>query len=98
MEAYDFRRPSSLAREHSRALELAFETFARQWGTQLTAKVRVISQVISDGVQMLKYDEYAASLPLETTMVLCTIDGSTPDAVIQFPMGAGLDRPGAARE
>lgn len=90
MEAYDFRRPSSLAREHSRALELAFETFARQWGTQLTAKVRVISQVISDGVQMLKYDEYAASLPLETTMVLCTIDGSTPDAVIQFPMGAAL--------
>lgn len=35
-EAYDFRRPMTLAREHGRVFEMAFETFARQWGTQLT--------------------------------------------------------------
>ena len=87
---YDFRRPTTLAREHSRVLELAFETFARQWGTQLTAKVRVLSQVEVDTVQMQTYDEYAASLPPTTAMVLCELENVAPKAVIQFPTVAAL--------
>lgn len=87
---YDFRRPTTLAREHSRVLELAFETFARQWATQLTAKVRVLSQVTCDSVQMQTYDEYAASLPPTTAMVLCELEGIAPRGVIQFPTVAAL--------
>jgi flagellar motor switch protein FliM len=87
---YDFRRPTTLAREHSRVLELAFETFARQWATQLTAKVRVLSQVTCMSVQMQTYDEYAASLPATTAMVLCELDGLAPKGVIQFPTVAAL--------
>jgi flagellar motor switch protein FliM len=87
---YDFRRPTTLAREHSRVLELAFETFARQWATQLTAKVRVLSQVTCDSVAMQTYDEYAASLPATTAMVLCELDGVVPKGVIQFPTVAAL--------
>jgi flagellar motor switch protein FliM len=89
-EVYDFARPSTLAREHARALELAFETFARQWGTQLTAKVRVLSQVTSEGVEMMTYDEYAASLPPLTAMVLLPIEDIEPKAVLQFPLSAAL--------
>ncbi|MHA7274059.1 hypothetical protein ACX80Z_11555 [Arthrobacter sp. TMT4-20] len=33
IEVYDFSCPTTLAREHARVLELAFETFARQRGT-----------------------------------------------------------------
>lgn len=87
---YDFKRPSTLAREHSRMLELAFETFARQWGTQLTAKVRVLSQVTCEQVLMLTYDEYAAGLPATTAMVLCTLTDCDPKSVLQFPTGAAL--------
>jgi flagellar motor switch protein FliM len=90
VEAYDFRRPTTLAREHTRVLELAFETFARQWGTQLTAQVRVISQVGCEQVLMCTYDEYAASLPATTAMVLCTLEGVDAKAVIQFPTSAAL--------
>ncbi|MEX1080045.1 MAG: flagellar motor switch protein FliM [Homoserinimonas sp.] len=90
VELYDFRRPTTLAREHSRVLELSFETFARQWGTQLTAKVRVVSQVTCEEVLMQTYDEYAAALPPTTTMVLCELEGADPKAVIQFPAAAGL--------
>ncbi len=89
-EPYDFRRPTTLAREHSRVLELAFETFARQWGTQLTAKVRVVSQVTCEQVAMQTYDEYAAGLPSTTAMVLCAIEGMESKAVIQFPASAAL--------
>ena len=90
VEIYDFRRPTTLAREHSRVLELAFDTFARQWGTQLTAKVRAMSQVTSDQVVMYTYDEYAASLPATTAMVLCTLGDLSSKAVIQFPTSSAL--------
>lgn len=90
---YDFRRPTTLAREHARVLELAFETFARQWGTQLTAKVRVMSQVSLDYLCMQAYDDYVALLPATTTMVLCETPGSgaKAKAVIQFPAAAALN-------
>lgn len=90
VEPYDFRRPTTLAREHSRVLELAFETFARQWGTQLTAKVRAVSQVTCDEVVMKTYDEYAAALPPTTAMVLCAIEGLDAKAVFQFPAASAL--------
>nr|WP_269437417.1 MULTISPECIES: flagellar motor switch protein FliM [unclassified Arthrobacter] len=90
VEVYDFSRPTTLAREHARVLEMAFDTFARQWGTQLTAKVRVLSQVTSEQVQVLSYDEYAASLPDNTGMVLFNMAATSAKAVIQFPMDAAL--------
>ena len=90
VEPYDFRRPTTLAREHSRVLELALETFARQWGTQLTAKVRVISQVTCEQIIMETYDGYASALPATTAMILCTLQGIDARAVIQFPASAAL--------
>lgn len=90
VEPYDFRRPTTLAREHSRVFELAFETFARQWGTQLTATVRAVSQVTCEEVVMQTYDEYAAALPSTTAMVLCALDGVDAKAVFQFSTSSGL--------
>lgn len=87
---YDFRRPSTLAREHSRVLEVAFDTFARQWGTQLSAKVRMMAQISCEQVIMLRYDDHAAALPAETAMVLCGIAGSDAKAVLQFPAADAL--------
>lgn len=90
VELYDFRRPTTLAREHSRILEVGFETFARQWGTQLTAKVRVKSTVTVESVIMQTYDDYVASLPATTTMVLCALEGVGAKMVFQFPTAAAL--------
>jgi flagellar motor switch protein FliM len=39
---------------------------------------------------MQTYDEYAASLPATTAMVLCELDGFAPRGVIQFPTVAAL--------
>jgi flagellar motor switch protein FliM len=71
-------------------LELAFDTFARQWGTQLTAKVRLFSQVTFESVQMLGYDEYAAGLPPTTAMILLSLSDTEPRAVLQFPTLSAL--------
>lgn len=90
VELYDFRRPTTLAREHSRVLETAFESFARQWATQLTAKIRVKSIVSGPSLIMQTYDEYIESLPSTTTMVLFTISGHESKMVIQFPTEVSL--------
>jgi len=91
VQVYDFRRPATLAREHTRTLELAFETFARQWGTQLTAKVRVMSQVTLLGVCMRTYDDYVSELPATTAMILCDIENLEAKAVVQFPAAGALN-------
>lgn len=84
-EAYDFRRPMTLAREHGRVLEMAFETFSRQWGTQLTSRLRVVANVTLESVEMRSYDEYVGSLPPMTTMVLCAVEPGRTTAVLQLP-------------
>lgn len=60
---YDFRRPTTMPREHVRALEVAFETFARQWSTLLLTRLRQPSQVVLVGVEAITYDDYVRSLP-----------------------------------
>jgi flagellar motor switch protein FliM len=90
VEPYDFRRPTTLAREHSRILEGAFDSFARQWGTQLTAKVRTKSVATTESVIVQTYDEYVASLPTVTCMVRCVLGDNPNKMVVQFPTPAAL--------
>ncbi len=84
-ETYDFRRPMTLAREHGRVLEMAFETYARQWGTQLTSRLRVVASVTLESVEMKSYDEYVGHLPSMTTMVLCGVEPGRSTGVLQLP-------------
>lgn len=83
--SYDFRSPATLAREQARSLDLAFETFARQWGTQLTAKLRTICRVAAAGVAISAYDDYTAKLPAGVALALIPFPGVTPRAVFQLP-------------
>lgn len=89
-EPYDFRRPMTMAREHARVLEMAFETFARQWGNQLTARLRAMAQVTLDGLSLTSYDEYVRTLPGTTAMMLCTIEQTRQTAVVQVPVHTSM--------
>ncbi len=89
-ETYDFRRPMTLAREHGRVLEMAFETYARQWATQLTSRLRVVSSVTLESVEMRSYDEYVGGLPAMTAMVMCGVEPGRSSAVLQLPMDTAM--------
>lgn len=71
---YDFRRPIKLSREHMRALQIAFETYARSCSTQLTTRLRVTSSVTLAGIDQLNYDEYVQSLNNPTVIAMVTLD------------------------
>lgn len=89
-ELYDFSRPAALSRDQSRMLELVYETFARQWGTQLTAKVRVVSRVTFRGTELRTYDEYVSALPETSALVLLSLDGAAARGILQFPTASAL--------
>ena len=85
---YDFERSATLSREHARALELAFETFARQWSADLSGKIRGRATVSVEYVRMLTYGEYAQSLPTTTALVVCALPDSAERMIVQFPSSA----------
>ena len=89
-EPYDFRRPMTLAREHGRVLEMAFETFGRQWATLLTSRLRLVTQLTLESVEMRSYDEYVRTLPGTTVMAMCTVEPARSTAVVQLPMDATM--------
>jgi flagellar motor switch protein FliM len=73
-QPYDFRRPTKLSREHVRTLQIAYETFARQYATLLTTSLRVVSHVGLVSVEQLTYDEYVSALENPTVMATFTAE------------------------
>jgi flagellar motor switch protein FliM len=90
VEVYDFQRPTTLGREQMRSLTLAFENFARQWATQLTAMTHAIVHASVDSIEVERYGEYAEALPELTTMVLLKIDELAARAVLQIAPDVAL--------
>jgi flagellar motor switch protein FliM len=62
-QPYDFRRPTKLAREQGRLLEMVYETVARQWATVLGSELGAACQVAFSGVEQRSYDDYVSELP-----------------------------------
>jgi flagellar motor switch protein FliM len=87
---YDFRRPTKLSREHARALEVAYDTFARQWSTLLSSSLRVLVSVEPVRVEQRTYDEYVSGLPSPTTMAMFAPEPFAGAGVLQWPMELSL--------
>ena len=85
---YDFRRPIKLSREHIRALQITFETYARSCGTQLTTRLRVTSSVSLAGIDQVTYDEYVGSLANPTVISMVTLDPLP--GVVLFEMSSAV--------
>jgi flagellar motor switch protein FliM len=81
---YDFRRPTKLSREHVRVLEIALETFTRKWETLFTSSLRTVCSVSLNSIQQFTFDEYIASLPATTTMVLLSLEPLAGVGIMQL--------------
>lgn len=89
-ERHDFGRPAALSREQTRALAGAFDAFARLWAMQLTSKARLRAHIAVERVALKTYDEYVATVPSSTTLVLCGSEGSDERAIVEFPLPTAL--------
>jgi flagellar motor switch protein FliM len=89
-EPYDFRRPTKLSREHVRTLQIAYETFARQYTTLLTTSLRAVSQVTLVSIEQLTYDEYISSLTSPTVMATVTLDPLPGTTILEFSLATAM--------
>ncbi len=89
-EPYDFRRPTKLSREHVRTLQIAYETFARQYTTLLTTRLRVVSQVSLISIEQLTYEEYISSLDSPTIMAMVSLEPLQGTAILEFSLGVAM--------
>ncbi|MEJ5913331.1 flagellar motor switch protein FliM [Pseudokineococcus sp. 1T1Z-3] len=102
--AWDFRASGRISREHLRLLELAFETLARQWTTQMVTRLRVDVGVELRAVEQSTYDEHTSTLPVPSPLVvLGTAIGSTgllhiPAELVLAVVDHGLGGPGGVQE
>lgn len=87
---YDFRRPTKLGRDHVRALQMVFETFARQWTTVLTSTLRTVAVVGVASIEQLTYDEYVGTLENPTLMHLLAVEPLAGTAVLEFSIPAAM--------
>jgi flagellar motor switch protein FliM len=87
---YDFLQPMTLTREHERAIEVASQTFARQWGTLLSSRLGALTGVTLETIELHTYDEYIQSLPQTTTMIVLQVEPSRTPALLQIPTNASM--------
>src|SRR3954453_11596786 len=73
-QPYDFQRPVKLAREHTRLLQIAFETFARGCGTLLTPRLRATSHLSLLAIEQLTVGEYIETLTNPTLIATVNLD------------------------
>jgi len=84
--SYDFRRPNKFTREHVRALQIASETFARQFTTVLSTTLRTVSQVQAKGIHQLTYDEYIREVPNPTYLAILSLPPLAGASIFHLPL------------
>jgi flagellar motor switch protein FliM len=87
---YDFRRPTKLSRDTARALEIVFETLARQWSTVVGSTLGGQCQVSFLGVEQRSYDDYVNSLPSPTLLSIFEPHPHSGSGFLQVPLGVGF--------
>jgi len=80
----------TLTREHERAIEVAAQTFARQWGTLLGSRLGTLAGLSLETIELHTYDEYIQSLPQTTTMAVLQVEPSRTPALLQIPSDTAM--------
>jgi flagellar motor switch protein FliM len=83
---YDFRRQSTLSREHVRTMQIVQETFARGFSTMLASQLRSVTQVTIRSIEQHSYDEYVRDLPNPTLLTLLSLSPLSGAAILQLPL------------
>ena len=83
---YDFRRQSTLSREHVRTMQIVQETFARGFSTMLASQLRSVTQVTIQSVEQRSYDEYIRDLANPNLITMLSLEPLIGAAIFQLPL------------
>ena len=87
---YDFRRPTKLSRDHVRALQMCYETYARRVTTLLTSGLRQLCQVNLVAIEHQSYEEYISTLAPTTVLAMLDMGPLPGTALLEFSVPTAL--------
>lgn len=88
--AYDFRRPTTFAREHVRSLAVAHEVFVRRFASGLNGALRTVVQMEPVSVEQMSYDDYIRSMPNPTVLTTVGLAPLPAAAVLEMNVQLAL--------
>lgn len=83
---YDFRRQSTLSREHVRTMQIVQETFARGFSTMLASQLRSVTSVTIRSIEQRSYDEYIRDLANPNLITMLSLAPLSGAAIFQLPL------------
>jgi flagellar motor switch protein FliM len=86
---FDFRRPTTLSREHVRAMQIVQETLARGFTTTLASTLRAVTHVAVRSIEQRPYDEYIREIPNPAMLTLLSLRPLAGLAMLQIPLRVG---------
>lgn len=87
---YDFRRPTTFAREHVRSLAVAHEVFVRRFASGLNSALRTVVQMEPVSVEQMSYDDYIRSMPNPTVLSTLTLAPLPAAAIMEMDVQLAL--------
>ncbi|MBW3657868.1 MAG: flagellar motor switch protein FliM, partial [Actinobacteria bacterium] len=87
---YDFRRPTTFAREHVRSLAVAHEVFVRRFASALNSALRTVVQMEPVSVEQMSYDDYIRSMPNPTVLTTVGLQPLPAAAVLEMNVQLAL--------
>ena len=82
-EAYDFRRPDKLSKDHVRALQMLHESFASYFTSSLAGYLRTQVEVALVSVEQVPYDEYVKTISASLLNIL-NVDMLSGQAIFEI--------------
>ena len=85
-QPFDFRRPTTLSRDHVRTMQIVQETLARGFTTTLASTLRAVTNVSLRSIEQRPYDEYVREIPNPTLLTLLGMPPLAGSAMLQIPL------------
>ncbi|MBV1892583.1 MAG: flagellar motor switch protein FliM [Ilumatobacteraceae bacterium] len=85
-QLFDFRRPTTLSREHVRTMQIVQETLARGFTTTLASALRAVVNVSIFNIEQRPYDEYVRNLPNPTVLTMLSLRPLPGLSILQMPL------------
>lgn len=85
-QSFDFRRPTTLSREHVRTMQIVQETLARGFTTTLASTLRAVTNVSIKSIEQRPYDEFVREIPNPTLLTMLDLRPLSGAAMLQIPL------------
>ena len=86
IKPFDFRRPSTLSREHIRSMQIVQDNLARGLTTVFAGALRAVATVTVRDLAQYTYDEYVRMVPNPTLLTMLSLDSGRVGAMLELPL------------